>query len=105
LDREYILTLRLDDDNLPGLNRTIGYVDLRKTTIAQIAILLLEKMELPTHGFEEETDRAEWKGEFTEYNGVQVASIWPKQIERAQHEPVYLVTTPMERVRYGIEKE
>lgn len=104
IDREYILPLRLDDANLPGLNRTIGYLDLRKITITQVTLLLLEKLGLPAHGLEEETDRAEWNGEFTEYNGAQVASFWPKQIERAQHQPAYLVTRPMERIRYGSEK-
>ena len=104
LDREYILPLRLDDTNLPGLNRTIGYLDLRKVSTAQVAILLLEKLGLPTHGLEEETDRAAWNGDFVEYNGTPVASFWPKQIERAQHQPAYLVTTIMDRIRYGAEK-
>ncbi len=43
-DGEYILPLRLDDSALPGVNPTIGYVDLKGTTIAQVAILLLEKL-------------------------------------------------------------
>lgn len=103
-DREYILPLRLDDANLPGLNRTVGYIDLRKVSVKEVAFILLEKLGMPTHSLDEEVDRAKWKGDFAEYNGTQVASYWPKQIERAQHQSVYVVTSAMQRIRYGDEK-
>jgi hypothetical protein len=35
-DREYILPLRLDDAVLPGVNPTIGYIDLRHTSVDQV---------------------------------------------------------------------
>ena len=41
---EYILPLRLDDTSLPGLNETTGYIDLRTTSIVQVACLCLEKL-------------------------------------------------------------
>jgi hypothetical protein len=43
-DVEYILPLRLDDSELPGLNDTTGYVDLRKTSLAEVANLCLKKL-------------------------------------------------------------
>ena len=36
-DDEYILPIRLDDTDLPGLLPTIGYLDLRKDSVAKIA--------------------------------------------------------------------
>ena len=101
-DREYILPVRLDDFVLPGLNATIGYVDLRTISIEEIGLILLAKLGRP--GSSEETDRRKWNGDFTEYNGRKVASFWPKQIERAQHEPYFLVTKAYQRIRYGDEK-
>ncbi len=43
-DDEYILPLRLDDTELPGLNETTGYIDLRHITIENVATLCLEKL-------------------------------------------------------------
>jgi hypothetical protein len=43
-DTEYILPLRIDDTALPGLNETVCYVDLRTTTIEDVAELCLEKL-------------------------------------------------------------
>jgi TIR domain len=103
-DREYILPLRIDDTVLPGLAPTIGYLDLRSTTLTQVVLLLLEKLEMPTDDLGEEVARANWEGDFVEYNDTQVASFWPAIIERAQHQPMYLVTRPLNRIRWGSEK-
>jgi hypothetical protein len=46
-NREYILPLRLDDTALPGLEDTIGYVDLRNTPPEEIVELLIEKLRGP----------------------------------------------------------
>jgi hypothetical protein len=43
--REYILTLRLDDTDLPELNPTDFYEDLRTTNLKQICDLVLKKLE------------------------------------------------------------
>lgn len=40
----YILPLRLDDTELPGMNQTVGYLDLRRKTIAEVHQLLLKKL-------------------------------------------------------------
>ena len=47
LDREYILPLRLDDTTLPGLPSTTGYVDLRSTSLSEVTVLILRKLQLP----------------------------------------------------------
>jgi hypothetical protein len=41
---EYILPLRLDSTELPGINRTVGYVSIHDRTIPQIVALLLAKL-------------------------------------------------------------
>ena len=40
---EYILPVKLDDAEIPGLNNTIGFVDARKMAVEEIAQVLLEK--------------------------------------------------------------
>jgi hypothetical protein len=40
----YILPIRLDDTSCPGLAPTIAYVDGRRTTASQIAVLLLRRL-------------------------------------------------------------
>jgi len=43
-NKEYILPVRLDDTEIPGLRETVGYIDLRKTTIENLAALTVEKI-------------------------------------------------------------
>ena len=43
--KEYILPIRLDDTEVPGINDTTGYVDLRITSIAEVTRLLLAKLQ------------------------------------------------------------
>lgn len=43
-DVEYILPLRLDDTELPGINDTTAYIDLRSRSIEDIAQLCLRKL-------------------------------------------------------------
>lgn len=104
LAREYILPVRLDDAVLPGLPATIGYVDLRQTPIPRIANLLLRKLGRTSEDVDLEADRAEWNGGMVIYNGHQMASIWPKQIERAQRRSHYLTSTILDRIRWGDER-
>jgi len=42
--REYILPARFDDTELPGLNETVGYVDLRQTSPAKLAQMVIRKI-------------------------------------------------------------
>jgi hypothetical protein len=43
---EYILPVRLDDTELPGLNMTTGYIKLGKGDLPAVAALLLDKLGL-----------------------------------------------------------
>ena len=47
---EYILPLRLDDSKIPGVLDTIGYLDLRYTSIAEVFETLVEKLKARTPG-------------------------------------------------------
>jgi len=42
--KEYILPLKLDDTEVPGINPTVGYIDLRSTSLADVVDLLIEKL-------------------------------------------------------------
>jgi hypothetical protein len=43
-NREFILPVRLDDTKLPGLPETIGYIDARKVTAAEIVRMAVTKV-------------------------------------------------------------
>lgn len=43
-ENEYILPLRLDDTEIPGLNETVGYLDLRKESMDTVVDLLRTKL-------------------------------------------------------------
>ena len=43
-NREYILPVRLDDTEIPGVPETVGYIDLRKTSVNHLAELTEEKI-------------------------------------------------------------
>ncbi len=45
LDQEYILPVRFDDVEVPGLHETVQYVDARVSTPEKVASLLLKKLE------------------------------------------------------------
>ena len=43
-NREYILPVRLDDTEVPGLLMTVGYLDMRSMTIEQVSQVLEQKL-------------------------------------------------------------
>ena len=43
-NREYILPVRLDDTEIPGIPPTVGYLDLRTMTIEEVYEVLVEKL-------------------------------------------------------------
>lgn len=43
-NKEYILPLKLDDTEIPGLNETIGYVDFRTSNSDEVVMLLKSKL-------------------------------------------------------------
>ena len=43
-NREYILPVRLDDTEIPGIPPTVGYLDLRMMTIEEVYEVLIKKL-------------------------------------------------------------
>ncbi len=41
---EYILPVRLDDTQIPGIRNTVGYIDLRTTTISDLVEMIVAKL-------------------------------------------------------------
>lgn len=103
-NKEYILPVRLDDTNVPGINSTIWYIDLRSTEISDIADLLLRKLGRHTANGSLVIKRyGDLTGEFITYNGHVLSKDWPNEIERAQYLPYVLTTTAYDRIRFGQE--
>jgi len=101
---EYILPLRLDDSEIPGLSSTIGYIDLRTNDLSAVEDLLLKK--LFGDGYAER-DRAEltWDGELVPFRGGEVAAFWPSKLVAAQKKTTYRLVIEIPRIRYGEEKD
>lgn len=100
---EYILPVRIDDTELPGINPTIGYIDLRHVSLNILVELTLEKIGHQNSPMARRTLVDGQEVELVEYNGHLVSKNWPNQIEAAQHKPMALVTAAFERVRFGEE--
>lgn len=97
--REYILPVRLDDTEIPGLNLTIGYIDLRRYSVSQLRDFVLRKL---GHTVDDSAGSGvEWDGKYVEFRGQSVVSNWPEQIGRAQLKTTYSMEYP--RVRWGEE--
>jgi hypothetical protein len=47
-NQEYILPVRFDDTEIPGLRPTVGYIDARSTTSDQLVSLILQKVQRPS---------------------------------------------------------
>jgi hypothetical protein len=43
-NKEYILPVKLDDTELPGIRETIGYLDLRKMSIDELVTITRRKL-------------------------------------------------------------
>jgi len=43
-NKEYILPVKIDDTEIPGINETIGYIDLRLASLEEIANMLVKKL-------------------------------------------------------------
>lgn len=43
-NKEYILPVRLDDTEIPGIGETIGYIDLRQTSMEDLVLLTFKKV-------------------------------------------------------------
>lgn len=97
---EYILPVRLDDTEIPGLNATTGYIDLRQHTLEEIRKVVLQKL------FGDDVDDADlpeltWQGDLIDFRGSKAASFWPEKLARAQADTTYIFEIP--KIRYGDE--
>jgi hypothetical protein len=99
--REYILPVRLDDTEIPGLNATTGYIDLRDHTVVQLKEVILQKL-FGRDVTDDDLPRLTWRGDFVDFRGGQVASTWPNYLEQQQTKTTYVARVP--RIRYGDEK-
>jgi hypothetical protein len=100
---EYILPLRLDDTDLPGLNPTVGYIDLRQHSMSDVKDLLLRKVYGEHSSLAHRPEILKWRGELVAFRGEQVASYWPKLLKKSQRRTTYQVAKTVKRIRYGDE--
>lgn len=98
--QEYILPVRLDDTEIPGLNATTGYIDLRHRTINELSRVVVQKLFGP-ETLPEDVGELTWKGELVEFRGQEMASFWPEKLKRAQAITHYIARVP--RIKYGDE--
>jgi hypothetical protein len=96
---EYILPLRLDDTEIPGINPTIAYIDLRQHNLIDIAGMICRKVQ----GDADALDRALWKGDTVIHNGMEVTAFWPKRVDEAQKIKEFPTLTMIARIPYGKE--
>ena len=91
---EYILPIKLDDTELPGLPGTVAYIDVRHTKIDEVARLLLEKLSAANRpNIEMITDRikssdpSERVGALTEVAVFQLSELLELSMDRMLNDP------------------
>jgi hypothetical protein len=99
-ENEYILPVRIDDEPIPGISQTIGYVDIRHHGPEGITNLLLMKLGKPI--VQPHAAVAE-EPVYVTYQGFKMVSTHPARIVEAQTQTHVLVTRGLERIRYGDE--
>lgn len=98
--QDYILPVRLDDTEIPGLNATTGYIDLRHHTLAQLSEVIIEKL-FGAGVEDDDLGELTWRGDLVEFRGEQAASFWPEKLKQSQLITHYVARVP--RIRYGEE--
>ena len=99
-DGEYILPVKIDDEPIPGISQTIGYLDIRHHGPKGIANLLLAKLGKP---LDQPKDAIAEEPQYVTYQGFRMVSTHPARIVKAQTQTHVLVTKGLERIRYGDE--
>lgn len=97
---EYILPVRLDDTEIPGLSATTGYIDIRKHTARQLHDIVVKKL-FGNDAEPADVPELNWRGELVSFRGMEVASFWPEKLSRAQLRAKFIAEVP--RIRYGDE--
>lgn len=106
---EYILPIIIDDIDLPGLNRTTGFLDARKANPWTIGGLVLRKL----GAFDNlEYDRSEMarlksrkkvSGKKVKFGGMEMVHYWPPRINNAQVLRHLTYGATVRRIPYGCE--
>lgn len=107
---EYILPVIIDDDvDLPGLNKTTGYLDARITHPWTISGLVLRKLGAFDHKSYDRSEVARLKnlkkvrGRKVKFAGMEMAHYWPPQIRNAQVLRHVSYAATVRRIPYGYE--
>jgi len=106
---EYILPVLLDDVELPGLNRTTGYLDGRTTHPWTIGGLVMRKLGLfdVTPIDRSEVARIKHlsrpKRARAKFGGTEMVNYWPSRIREAQPLKHMTYQATVRRIRYGDE--
>lgn len=108
---EYILPVMLEDVDLPGLNRTTGYVDARKSHPNIICSLVLRKLGMLGDvkiGRTAARDAKKAKGlaqRRVDFHGESMTPLWPTKIRNAQVLRHLAYRATVRRIPYGKENQ
>jgi hypothetical protein len=107
-ETEYILPVLIDDIEIPGMNRTTGYVDANGKHPAYIAALLLKKLGVLDETGHDRLDlrrlrKTSPKKPLVQYTGIAMANSTPARIRNAQVLRHLVYDAVVLRVRYGDE--
>jgi hypothetical protein len=106
---EYILPIIIDDVDLPGLNRTTGFIDARKTHAWTIGGLVLRKLGAFDHLKYDRSEVARLKdlkkarGKRVKFDGMEMVHYWPARIANAQVLRHLTYSATVRRIPYGNE--
>lgn len=106
-ESEYILPVVIEDVEIPGLNKTTGYLDARKEPAFYIAAIILKKLgvlDQPSpNRLELRRLRAGKKKKLINYGGAAMVSSTPARIRNAQVFRHVVYGATVLRIRYGDE--
>lgn len=106
---EYILPVIIDDVDLPGLNRTTGFLDARSTNPLAIGGMVLRKLGAFDNLDYDRSDVARLKnlrrvrGKRVKYGGATMVHRWPAKIANAQVLRHLTYEATVRRIPYGYE--
>ncbi|MFH1345421.1 MAG: TIR domain-containing protein [Pseudomonadota bacterium] len=106
---EYILPVIIEDVDLPGLNKTTGFIDLRKTLPMAICGLVLRKIgafndtQIDRSEVARRKDMKKVRGRKVKFAGAEMISTWPPRIRNAQVLRHLTYNATIKRIPYGNE--
>jgi hypothetical protein len=106
---EYILPVIIEDVELPGLNKTTGFIDVRKTHPMAICGLLLRKLgafeesRLDRGELARRKNRTKVRGQKVKFGGAEMISSWPSRIRNSQVMRHLTYNATIKRIPYGAE--